>query len=119
MKRTKNVIVLAKIFAVLCILQSIQLSDGNENTVFIHNSIESCKATEYYDINYFLCRECDPQSNLVPSENGKKMKKVFSQEKEKKMTSNRQKFTTFQMGSSHFMKKLLFIFYFVSQTRNN
>lgn len=45
---------------------------ANENTVFLYNHIENCKSTEYYDVNYFLCRECDPQLNLLPSQNGKK-----------------------------------------------
>lgn len=44
---------------------------ANENTVFLYNRIESCKSSEYYDVNYFMCRECDPQLNLMPSKNGK------------------------------------------------
>lgn len=55
----------------LIIILSIVLIRGNENTVFIYNHIENCKLSDYYDVNYFLCRQCDPQSNLVPSANGK------------------------------------------------
>lgn len=44
---------------------------ANENTVFLYNGIDSCKSSEYYDVNYFVCRECDPQLNLMPSKNGK------------------------------------------------
>ncbi|XP_055326927.1 meckelin [Sitodiplosis mosellana] len=43
---------------------------ANENTVFLYNHIEHCKSSEYYDVNYFMCRECDPQLNLMPSTNG-------------------------------------------------
>lgn len=59
------------IWFIFCILQPIKLIHGNENTVFLYNRIEDCKSTEYYDVNYFMCRECDPQSNLMPSKNGK------------------------------------------------
>lgn len=62
---------LAGILIFLIVFDSIEIINGNENTVFIYNHIESCKSSEYYDINYFLCRKCDPQSNLVPSDNGK------------------------------------------------
>lgn len=44
---------------------------ANENTVFLYNRIESCKSSEYYDVNYFMCRECEPELNLIPSKNGK------------------------------------------------
>ncbi|XP_031629112.1 meckelin [Contarinia nasturtii] len=43
---------------------------ANENTIFLYNNIENCKSSEYYDVNYFMCRECDPQLSLVPSKNG-------------------------------------------------
>lgn len=55
---------------VLLVIAPIEYSVGNENTVFLYNHIESCKSTEYYDVNYFLCRECDPQLYLIPSEDG-------------------------------------------------
>lgn len=63
-----------KVVIVYTIINLMKLSSANENTVFVYNRIESCKPTEYYDRNYFFCRECDPQSNLMPSENGKNMK---------------------------------------------
>lgn len=44
---------------------------ANENTIFLYKRIESCKPSEYYDVNYFMCRECEPQLNLMPSKNGK------------------------------------------------
>lgn len=53
---------------------------ANENTVFLYNRIESCKSSEYYDVNYFMCRECDPEINLMPSRNGKSLNhKMFPQ----------------------------------------
>lgn len=63
-------------FAILCmfdvfIFSAITPINANENTVFLYNRFESCKPMEYYDENYFMCRECDPQSKLVPSKNGK------------------------------------------------
>lgn len=51
----------------------ITICSANENSVFLYNPIESCKSTEYYDVNYFACRECDPRLSLIPSENGKKL----------------------------------------------
>lgn len=44
---------------------------GDESTIFINNRIENCKSSEIFDVNFFACRECDPQLNLVPSKNGK------------------------------------------------
>lgn len=58
-------------FFSIVILSHIQLTSANENTVFLYNRIENCKSSEYYDVNYFMCRECDPQLNLMPSKNGK------------------------------------------------
>lgn len=55
----------------LCIYSRIKVISANENTVFLYNHIENCKSSEYYDVNYFVCRECDPQLNLMPSKNGK------------------------------------------------
>lgn len=52
------------------IFAPIPLINANENTVFLYNCMEHCKPSEYYDVNYFMCRECDSQLNLVPSENG-------------------------------------------------
>lgn len=51
------------------------ICSANENSVFLYNRIDLCKSTQYYDVNYFLCRECDAQLNLVPSQNGKNLKK--------------------------------------------
>lgn len=59
-----------RILVYLFVLCSVEIIQANENTVFVYNHIENCKPTDYYDVNYFLCRECDPQSNLVPSANG-------------------------------------------------
>lgn len=55
------------------IYSPIALVSANENTIFLYNHIENCKPSEYFDVNYFLCRECDPQLNLIPSTNGKKL----------------------------------------------
>lgn len=62
-------------FAVI-VIKIIQIS-GDESTVFINNRIENCKATEYFDVNFFVCRECDPQLNLTPSNDGKWLNKPF------------------------------------------
>lgn len=62
---------LTRFLLILSVSGSIKLICGNENTVFIYNHIENCKLSDYYDVNYFLCRQCDPQSNLEPSANGK------------------------------------------------
>lgn len=59
------------------ILTLIRLIGGNENTVFIYNHIDNCKLSDYYDVNYFLCRQCDSQLNLVPSANGKEFALFF------------------------------------------
>lgn len=63
-------------FFILCIssafiINPIKLICAEENTVFLYNRIENCKSSEYYDVNYFVCHECDAQSNLTPSKNGK------------------------------------------------
>lgn len=60
--RLANTLFLAIILTTFCA--------ANENSVFLYNRIETCKTSEYYDINYFVCRECDPQLNLVPAANG-------------------------------------------------
>lgn len=64
-------------FSIIAILSPIQFTYANENTVFLYNRIENCKPSEYYDVNYFLCRECDPHLNLIPSKNGKIIIKVM------------------------------------------
>ena len=43
---------------------------ADESNVFLFNSIEQCKATEYFDVNYFACKQCDESMNLMPSESG-------------------------------------------------
>lgn len=55
---------------------------ANENTVFLYNRIESCKPSEYYDVNYFMCRECEPELNLMPSKNGEKRNQNFFKKKQ-------------------------------------
>lgn len=49
-------------------------SDGraDDSHIVLYNEIDSCKSNEYFDANYFLCRLCDAQLNLVPSENGRR-----------------------------------------------
>lgn len=77
---------LKHILVLLCIsdvffyspIKLVKLISADENTVFLYNHIENCKSSEYYDVNYFICRECDPQLNLIPSRNGKKLISVNS-----------------------------------------
>lgn len=49
-------------------------SDGraDDSHIVLYNEINNCKSNEYFDPNYFLCRLCDPQLHLVPSENGRR-----------------------------------------------
>lgn len=73
---------LKTVFLFLCVLDvfinsSIKFISANENTVFLYNHIENCKSSELYDVNYFVCRECDSQLNLMPSENGKKFAYLY------------------------------------------
>lgn len=44
---------------------------ADENSVFLYNHIENCKSSEYYDVNYFICRECDSHASLTPAKTGK------------------------------------------------
>lgn len=44
---------------------------ADDSHIVLYNQIDNCKSNEYFDANYFMCRLCDPQLYLVPSENGK------------------------------------------------
>lgn len=61
---------LVNILVVFTIIDLIHLLFADDSNIILYNKIENCKPTEYFDVNYFLCRLCDLQLNLVPSENG-------------------------------------------------
>lgn len=44
--------------------------NGDDTQIVLFNRIDNCKATEYFDVNYFTCRLCDPQLYLEPSQSG-------------------------------------------------
>lgn len=59
--------------AIILLAITLIASNGraDDSHIVLYNEINSCKSNEYFDGNYFLCRLCDPQLNLVPSENGR------------------------------------------------
>lgn len=42
--------------------------DHDENSRFYYNTRMNCQANNYFDIDHFKCRLCDPNFNLVASE---------------------------------------------------
>lgn len=61
------------ISATIAIVLALIASNGraDDSHIVLYNEIDNCKSNEYFDANYFMCRLCDPQLNLVPSENGR------------------------------------------------
>lgn len=47
--------------------------NGDDSNIVLFNKIDNCKSSEYFDVNYFACRLCDPQMGLIPAKNGKFM----------------------------------------------
>ncbi|XP_059621814.1 meckelin [Phlebotomus argentipes] len=42
-------------------------ASGEENSVHLFRSAESCKKDEFFDVNYLKCKKCESELNLVPS----------------------------------------------------
>lgn len=43
----------------------------NNNNKFFYNHLKNCKDKYYFDFNYFKCRLCDENFNLIVAENSK------------------------------------------------
>lgn len=67
-----NIVILFVSIAIFGPNHLIQLNgvNGDDTQIVLFNRIENCKSTEYFDVNYFFCRLCDPKAYLMPSENG-------------------------------------------------
>lgn len=41
---------------------------ANNNNKFFYNSRKNCQPNYYFDVDYFKCRLCDPNFNLVATQ---------------------------------------------------
>lgn len=62
--------VLSIIFAIA--IQNCQHATAEDSNIFLYNTIDQCKKTEHFDVNYFKCKSCDAALMLEPAENSKK-----------------------------------------------
>uniref|UniRef100_A0A336LUV8 CSON013682 protein n=1 Tax=Culicoides sonorensis TaxID=179676 RepID=A0A336LUV8_CULSO len=55
--------------SIISIISRAVLSDDfyTFDHTFIYQDIKDCKNNEYYDINNFICKRCEPGYNLIPS----------------------------------------------------
>lgn len=47
-----------------------KLTAADDNNILLYNSIGQCKANEYFDVNYFVCKPCDAKLFLMRAING-------------------------------------------------
>lgn len=63
--------VLSIIFAI--VIQNYQQATAEDSNIFLYNTIDRCKKTEHFDVNYFKCKSCDAALMLEPAEDSKKI----------------------------------------------
>lgn len=62
-------IVLSVIFAI--VFQNCQHAIAEDSNIFLYNTIDQCKKTDHFDVNYFKCKSCDGALMLEPTEDSK------------------------------------------------
>lgn len=44
---------------------------AEDSNIFLYNTIDHCKKTEHFDVNYLKCKSCDAALMLEPAEDSK------------------------------------------------
>lgn len=75
--QNSNTILPLRVFSIIfaILIQNCQHATAEDSNIFLYNTIDHCKKTEYFDVNYFKCKSCDAALLLKPAEDSKKKKR--------------------------------------------